>query len=148
MTRILKPDRVELDTRPLIGRNEAADHRVPAIVTLAQWLQWRTEGLQPHAEMGIWLDPDDLFEALTPDLQRIGLIAVNFPVFTDGRGYSVARLLRERLNYTAELRAIGDILRDQLYFLRRCGFDAFALRADQDIDDALRAFDDYSVQYQ
>jgi uncharacterized protein (DUF934 family) len=73
---------------------------------------------------------------------------VSFPKFTDGRGFSTARLLRERYRYRGELRAVGDVLRDQLLFLARCGFDAFALRADQDPDAALAAFEDFTEAYQ
>jgi uncharacterized protein (DUF934 family) len=73
---------------------------------------------------------------------------VNFPKFNDGRGFSIGRLLRERYGFRGELRAIGDVLRDQLFFLARCGFDAFALRDDQDVDEALGAFADFSEAYQ
>jgi uncharacterized protein (DUF934 family) len=76
------------------------------------------------------------------------LIAVNFPQFTDGRGYSIARLLRERYSWRGELRAIGDVLRDQLFYLARCGFDAFMLREGQDAQAALAAFNDFSEGYQ
>lgn len=148
MTRILRLDRIDHDPRPLLADADGADPGRPAIVGLARWLQWRAASLQPHPDSGVLLQPDDDFETLVPDLPRLRLIAVNFPVFTDGRGYSTARLLRERHGYRGELRAVGDVLRDQLYFLRRCGFDAFALRADQDAEAALRAFDDYSVSYQ
>ena len=72
---------------------------------------------------------------------------MHFPAFTDGRGYSTARLLRQRYGFAGELRAFGDILRDQLFELARCGFDSFVLRDDQDADDALRAFDDFSETY-
>ena len=81
---------------------------------------------------------------MLPWLADIPLIAIRFPVFTDGRGYSLARLLRTRHGYTGELRAVGDVLRDQLYFLQGCGFDAFQLRADQCPEEALAAFQDYS----
>jgi uncharacterized protein (DUF934 family) len=79
----------------------------------------------------VWLGPDDDVAPLLPWLATLPLIAIRFPVFTDGRGYSLARLLRGRHGYAGELRAVGDVLRDQLYFLQRCGFDSFALRADQ-----------------
>ncbi len=146
--RVLRTDRIEHDPRPLRIDNMPADCDTPAIVSLACWMLWRTAGRQPHPDSGVCLQPDDDFDALLPDLPRLALIAVNFPVFTDGRGYSIARLLRERHGYRGELRAIGDVLRDQLYFLHRCGFDAFALRADQDAEQALQAFGDYSVSYQ
>lgn len=132
----------------VIKINEGIVEDAAQLVPLARWLEWREAGHMPHPGSGVWLEPDDEFDALLPDLDRLTLIAVNFPVFTDGRGYSVARLLRERHGYRGELRAVGDVLRDQLYFMRRCGFDAFGLRADQDAELALRAFDDYSVSYQ
>jgi len=75
-------------------------------------------------------------------------VAVHFPQFADGRGYSLGRLLRERYGWRGELRAIGDVLRDQLFYLTRCGFDAFDLREDQDLQAALSAFDDFSESYQ
>lgn len=148
MAQILRLDRIDHDPRPLLTDEDTADSRQPAIVSLGRWLQWRAAGVHAHPDTGVLLQPDDDFETLLPDLPRLRLIAVNFPVFTDGRGYSTARLLRERHGYRGELRALGDVLRDQLYFLRRCGFDAFALRAGQDAVAALRAFDDYSVSYQ
>jgi len=112
------------------------------VLPLAAWLTHRAS-LDP-ACAGVWLGPDDEPEALLPWLADIPLIAIRFPVFTDGRGYSLARLLRSRHGYTGELRAVGDVLRDQLYFLQRCGFDAFQLRADQSPEEALAAFQDYS----
>ena len=89
---------------------------------------------------------------LTPELatQLLGapLIAIDFPKFTDGRGYSLARLLRERYGYQGQIRAVGDVLIDQLYYMSRCGFDAFWLREDQIVEDALNALDTFSLSYQ
>ncbi len=76
------------------------------------------------------------------------LIAVDFPKFTDGRGYSIAYNLRKRLGYTGELRAIGDVLRDQLFYMQRVGFNAFATRPDRSIHDALKGLTDFSEAYQ
>ena len=73
---------------------------------------------------------------------------IDFPQFTDGRGYSHARLLRERYRYAGELRAIGDVQRDQLYYLAQCGFDAFAIPDSRDAEDALQGFVDFSDGYQ
>lgn len=148
MSRVIKAERITTDPRPVLAHEVQADSGVAAIVSLARWMEWRTASVEPHPDTGVWLQPDEDFEPLLPDLDRLPLIAVHFPLFTDGRGYSIARLLRERHGYRGELRAIGDVLRDQLYFLHRCGFDAFALRADQDAEQALRAFGDYSVSYQ
>ena len=79
---------------------------------------------------------------------RIGAIAVNFPKFSDGRGYSIARQLRERYGYKGELRAIGEVARDHLHAMAQCGFDAFQLRAGENPQDALKALRDFSEQYQ
>jgi uncharacterized protein (DUF934 family) len=76
------------------------------------------------------------------------VIAVDFPRFGDGRGYSLAYHLRTRLNYHGELRAIGDVLRDQLFYMQRVGFDSFAPRADKDIHEALKGLSDFSLNYQ
>ena len=96
----------------------------------------------------IWLAPDDDFESHARRLGQLALIAVDFPSFRDGRGYSIGYLLRTRYGWQGELRAIGDLLRVQLNYMHRCGFDAFAVRADKDIADALNGFSPYSVQYQ
>ena len=120
------------------------------LVPFALWTQAREALVASRGrdELGVWLAPDDEPAELAGDFDKISLIAVDFPVFRDGRGYSTARLLRERYGWSGELRAIGDVLRDHLNFMARCGFDAFAVRADKDIHDALRAFEEFTVKYQ
>ena len=118
------------------------------IVPLELWTSERKALSFRLGRVGVWLEADADPEAIAPDLARIELIAVRFASFTDGRGYTLARLLRERYGYRGELRAIGEVLRDQLYYLSRCGFDAFALRPDQDAEQALSAFNDFSEAYQ
>ncbi|MBS1169787.1 MAG: oxidoreductase [Burkholderiaceae bacterium] len=117
------------------------------IVPLAVWLAQK-EALSARADIGVWLASDERPEALKDDLARLPLIAVDFPKFSDGRGYSIAFLLRERLGYAGELRAIGDVLRDQLFYLARVGFNAFDVRADRSLEDALAGLTDFSVRYQ
>lgn len=105
--------------------------------------------IQPHsAAHGIWLAPTDDPAALIPHLDAVPLIAIDFPVFNDGRGYSTAAVLRSRYRYRADLRAIGDVLIDQLFFLRRVGFTSFLLRADQDRAKALEKLRTFSDHYQ
>ena len=120
------------------------------IVPLALWQGSRDAlvAAKSRDELGVWLAPDSEPADIANDFDRIALIAVDFPVFRDGRGYSIARLLRERYGYKGELRSIGDVLRDQLRFMERCGFDSYAVRADKDIHDALNAFTEFTVQYQ
>lgn len=96
----------------------------------------------------VWLAPDADLVVIAQHLQALPLIAIDFPVFTDGRGYSIARLLRERYGYQGELRAIGDVQRDQLSYLAHVGFDAFAIREDRSAEAALCGLDDFSDQYQ
>ena len=97
---------------------------------------------------GVWRRPDDEPADLAGDIARLPLVAVQFPQFTDGRGYSTARLLRERYGFAGELRAIGEVLRDQLFYLERVGFNAFDLKEGKSLEDALLAFGDFSDAYQ
>jgi uncharacterized protein (DUF934 family) len=94
------------------------------------------------------LEPHDDPAAVAARLDAVMRVEVNFPSFTDGRGYSIARLLRERYGYRGELRAVGDVQRDQLFYLARCGFDAFLLREGEDAGAALAALGDFSEAYQ
>jgi uncharacterized protein (DUF934 family) len=103
---------------------------------------------QPDAGEVLRLEPGDDPAAVAGRLGAAARVEVNFPKFTDGRGYSIARLLRERHGYKGELRAVGDVLRDQIFYLSRCGFDAFLLREDQDAEEALAALHDFSEAYQ
>lgn len=118
------------------------------IVPLTVWQSRKMEILGRGAPFGVWLDSHEGPEALAEDQSLFTLIAVNFPKFADGRGYSTARLLRERYGYQGELRAIGDVLQDQLFYMKRCGFDAFAVRADKDIQAAMAGLNDFSETYQ
>jgi uncharacterized protein (DUF934 family) len=117
------------------------------IVPLAVWLAAR-DAWRGRDDLGVWLAPADEPAALAADAATIPVIAVDFPKFADGRGYSTARLLRERHGYRGELRAVGDVQRDQLYYLAQVGFDAFVLRDGKDAQDALASLHDFSDGYQ
>ena len=116
------------------------------IVPLSVWLAQKTT-LAARDDIGVWLAPDERAESLQDDAAGL-LIAVDFPNFADGRGYSTAFNLRTRIGFTGELRAIGDVLRDQLFYLQRVGFNAFATRPDRSIEDALKGLTDFSDVYQ
>ena len=122
------------------------------IVPLQVWLAQRDALTQRISELnqpiGVWLDSHENPAALADSIGRFAVIAVNFPKFADGRGYSIAALLRSRYGFKGELRAIGDVLRDQLFYMQRVGFNAFAVRADKDIHDAVKALKDFSETYQ
>ena len=101
------------------------------------------------------LSPPDLVLEPTDDPAVVAaaaglarVIAVNFPKFSDGRGYSIGRLLRERYGYKGELRAIGEVARDHLFAMEQCGFDAFQLREGEDPQEVLGAFGDFTDGYQ
>jgi len=98
--------------------------------------------------LGIWLGAEDRVEDIAGDIDDFSVIAVRFPKLADGRGYSTARLLRERYRYDGELRAFGDIGRDQIFLLNRVGFDAFVLGEDRSLEEALQAFNDFPESYQ
>ncbi|MBC7513276.1 MAG: DUF934 domain-containing protein [Herminiimonas sp.] len=134
----------------LTDADDAATVAVPPgrmIVPLAVWLAQQAS-LGARTDIGVWLPSDARPEALAGAVNHLTVIAVDFPKFTDGRGYSIAFNLRSRLGYQGELRAIGDVLRDQLFYMQRVGFDAFATRPDRDIHDALKGLTDFSESYQ
>jgi len=150
MPQLISDGSVVVDDWLLLPKEFDATAALPAgksIVPLDMWLARRDE-LADTPTLGVWLDSDQHPETIADDVDRFDVIAINFPAFKDGRGYSYARLLRERYGYAGELRAIGDVLRDQLFYLRRCGFNALAIRADRDIHDAVRALSDFSDAYQ
>ncbi|MFY9328322.1 MAG: DUF934 domain-containing protein [Georgfuchsia sp.] len=117
------------------------------IVPLAVW-QLRRDELSKRGTLGIWLSDSEGPELIADDLEYFEVVAIDFPKFSNGRGYSSASLLRTRYSYRGELRAIGDVLRDQMFYLLRVGFNAIALRPDRSIQDALNALNDFSVTYQ
>ncbi|MDG1164026.1 MAG: DUF934 domain-containing protein, partial [Porticoccaceae bacterium] len=101
-----------------------------------------------RGSLGVWIDGNEEIEAVAELLLVSPVIAIKFPKFADGRGFSVARLLRERYTYKGEIRAIGEIIRDQLYLLRRCGFNAFEFGAQVNLAEASASLLDFSDAYQ
>ncbi len=124
------------------GEGEMPDGNV--IVSLKVWQETDLSGRR----IGLQLEPDQHPKDISDDLDNFELIAINFPTFHDGRGYSYAKILRDRFGYVGEIRAVGDVMRDQLYYLQRCGFTAYEIKAGKDINDAIKGFDDFSVKYQ
>ncbi len=130
-----------------------ADGTVPPaegalLVSYATWTEHRDALLRRNAPLGIRLDSDQSPALIADDLDRFDLIALDIPVFKDGRAYSYARLLRERYGYTKELRAVGNVLRDQFLFLHRCGFDSFEVANDAAADAWWDALSEISHAYQ
>ncbi len=119
------------------------------IVSLARWQRER-EVLcgRSGGRVGVRLPNDRPLSEIAPDLAQISLVAIEFPKYRDGRGMSLARLLRQRHGFHGEIRAVGNVLRDQMAYLERCGFDAFELTPGKSLESALEAFDEISVTYQ
>lgn len=138
--RVLRPEDQETAESVVVPEGKV-------IVPLKVWLAQRNT-LQQRSDIGVWFASDERPEDLKPDVQRLPVIAVDFPKFSDGRGYSIAYNLRARLGFAGELRAIGDVLRDQLFYMQRVGFDTFEPRPDRDINEALKGFADFSEVYQ
>lgn len=149
--RVIKDRKIIDDGWTLLEPDAPIPPSGDVIVSVAQWIAHHaaseSAASQRSGQVGVVLRSDELPEQLVA-LERLPLIAIDFPKFGDGRGYTSARLLRERYGYRGELRAVGDVLRDQLFYMARCGIDSFALKPGKDIEGALAAFDDFSVAYQ
>jgi uncharacterized protein (DUF934 family) len=150
--RIIRNGRVEPELWSFVGvEPEAAIQPLPEgpiVVPLALWEAQRESFRSRATPVGVWLKPEDEPAALAGDVSYLRFVAVHFPKFTDGRGHSTASLLRRRYGYKGELRAFGDVGRDQLFYLGRVGFDSFALAPHRDPESALASFGDFSVRYQ
>jgi uncharacterized protein (DUF934 family) len=118
------------------------------IVSLDRYRELRSALQARGSKLGVQLRSDQEAKLVVDLLPELAVVAIEFPGFKDGRGYTTARLLRERFAFKGEIRAVGDVLRDQLYYMERCGFDAFELKPGKDIDGALQAFQEFSVTYQ
>lgn len=153
MPKIIKHSSIVDDGWTLVrlGEGETPDSvQLPAgdiIVPLKVW-QARKAELLARPQRGVWLAPDEVAQDIATDLVNLQVVAVDFPQFADGRGYSTAALLRGRFGWRGELRAIGEVLKDQLFYLSRVGFDAYAVREGKDIEDAVKALKDFSETYQ
>ncbi len=118
------------------------------ILPIAYWQENRDAILKQNSEYAVWIDGSVETEVVLDDLDRFSIIALDFPAFKDGRSYTHASLLKTRYNYKGDLRAIGDVLQDQLFFMHRCGIDSYAIREDKDIEEAIKSLNGFSVRYQ
>lgn len=145
---LIKDGQVREDIYTLIESDihQVPDH--PAIVTLESLAEIESSLSNSGTPLGVWVHGDTDPALLTDYLDTLSLIAVYFPNFADGRGYSLARMIRDELGYGLELRAVGDVLIDQLHYLRRCGFNSFLLPDETDVEQALNALYDFRYSYQ
>lgn len=134
------------DTWQLVAADATQIPEGAVIIPLALWNEQRQQ-LSGRDHLGIWLNSDESPQLIADCLDQFAVVAVNFPAFADGRGFSYARELREQHDYKGEIRAIGSFIRDQLFYLKRCGFNAFSLQG-VDLQSALESFGDFSESYQ
>jgi uncharacterized protein (DUF934 family) len=150
MRRILRRREVVEDDWRVAGEDGADEAAHPALIVpfaefrthIAKWRAYR-------GRLGVRLSPADAVEDLADDIQRLSLVAAEFPTAGEGRGYTQGRLVRSRLQFKGELRAVGaGVKQDLLFILSRCGFDSFELAPGQKVEEGLAALDRYTVAYQ
>ncbi len=117
------------------------------ILPAPYWLE-NLEKLKNRDNTAIWFDSDAELNDYLGLISTLPLIAINFTAFANGRGYSLARLIKERTKFKGQLRAVGDVLLDQLYYMKRCGFDSFLLKDGLSAEKALNYFSTFSDPYQ
>ncbi len=117
-------------------------------VSLSRWKESATELENHQGKLGIRLNPADTVEDIASNLQKISLIALEFPAFTDGRSFSQARLLRSSYKFDGEIRAIGSYMPDQVFYLQRVGVNSFELSSDKEMNTALSTMNDFTDHYQ
>lgn len=145
---ILKHGALQPNDWLTVADDQALPEGKPVVVTLDRWLKERDTLIGRNAPIGLKLKSDQSPVAVADDLDRFGLIVLEFPKFTDGRGYSQARILRQRLGYKAELRATGNVLRDQYLFMDRCGIDSVEIADEAKAGGFLDSLGEFSLWYQ
>ena len=118
------------------------------MATLIKGRRVVSESAPPPDERVLRMEPGDEPASASTKLSEVDRVEIHFPKFGDGRGYSIARLLRTRYGYKGELRAVGQITRDHLWYMEKCGFDAYELREGEDPHAAVASFNDFSAAYQ
>ena len=131
-----------------VGDDEPLPAEWPVVVTLKRWQAERETLRRRNAPVGVRLGSADQAKEIAADLDRLALVAIDFPTFRDGRGFSTARLLRERYGFKGELRATGNVFRDQFLFMHRCGFDAYEVADVREAEAFAAALASFSVVYQ
>lgn len=148
MQNLIKGGQHQEDRWTLIEEDALIPATGPIILPLALYQAQKSEWDTTERDIGVWLNDEQMAEDVTDSLDNLALIALRFPKFADGRGFSKARLLRERYGYKGEIRAIGDFLPDQVFYMGRCGIDAFACRTEDEAMIALALLSPFSVRYQ
>ncbi len=145
---IIKDGKVIIDEWQLISSNDETDASIePNTIIPLSVFEARKE-LAGRDDIGVWINNDVDIHTVADSIIKLPVIAIDFPTFMDGRGFSLARLLRERYNYKGEIRATGYVIRDQLCYLKRCGFNAFSFNEDIDLESTVTSLNDLTEAYQ
>lgn len=145
---IIKGTEIVDDSWIYLGEDENAPAGAALLLSVERFLRDSKALRASGHRLGVRFETKHAGNELGDELASVELVAVDFPKFTDGRGYTVAQRLRNQLGWTGSLRAIGDVLPDQVFYLRRCGFDELDVRADKSIEDARSFLGTFSVVYQ
>ena len=145
---LIKAGRLVHDAFVTVDDDAALPAAGAVIVSLQRWRSSREDLLRRDDPVGVRLRSDEPPELIGDGLKKLAVVALEFPAFRDGRAYSYARLLREKYAFRGELRAVGDVLLEQLHFMVRTGFDAFEIESEDPLGDFQVAAEDFSVWYQ
>ena len=145
---LIKDGRLVDDIYARLSDGDSLPSSGAVLVTLNRWQTDRAALLERSEPVGVQLKSDESPELIAGDLDRLALVALEFPVFRDGRAYSYARMLRDRFDFDGEVRAVGEVLMEQLHFMLRTGFDAFELQSEDPLRQYETAMQDFSVWYQ
>lgn len=151
MQKLTKTGGVESDNWHIFAKEDELNLDALAsgngVVHIQQFIA-NADTLAGHDNIGVWLDADDDAQALAPYCKQLPLIAIRFPTFADGRGFSLARIIRSGLGFKGELMATGGFMQDQLFYLKRCGFDTFLISDDADVESMRASLGDFQHTYQ
>lgn len=145
---LIKDKQIIDDNQQFIADDQALPSQGDITVSLARWQQDRATLLTHAGKLGVRLEPEDTTAALAADLSQLELIEVNFPVYTDGRAFSHARLIRDHYRYQGEIRAVGEFMADQVFYLSKVGVNAFQLPDTTQLPVALSTLNDFTRSYQ
>lgn len=146
--RLLRDRRIVDDSFVHVGDEGEIPAGADVIVPWARWTRERAALAARGGRVGVRVPSDASAAEIAPYLDGVAVVSIEFPAFRDGRGYSIARLLRDRYGYRGELRAVGNVLHDQLFYMQRCGFDAFEIDPRKSAERAIPGLDGFSVRYQ
>ncbi len=148
MPKLVKNGSVQDDAWEVVVSDEAPSSGKQQLLPLAQFLELAESDKLNYLDTGCWLKSDDDIELLAPYIKRLCVIGIHFETFMDGRSFSQARTIREHLDYEGELRAIGAYIQDQMFYLSRCGIDAFVVAEDADFESIHESLNDFNESYQ